>query len=168
MGLREDKVGTLEDAAAKRKARLQELKNRKRNIQDETEKKSGANEEDLPTPQVLFRNYRPESEVLAEGVLEPAKPADVEQMVTEQVTEATESVSALQQVELSSLAPKKVTFDLKRAIESRLEKLERATDRAIAELIRERLRDEAVRGQQDLVAAVNAGATVHAAHDDDD
>ena len=58
---------------------------------------------------------------------------------------------------MSSLAPKKVTFDLKRGIQSSLDKLERATDRAIAELIRERLRDSTAE-QADLLAAVNAGA----------
>lgn len=74
------------------------------------------------------------------------------------------------QVELTSLAPKKVTFDLKRAIESRLDKLERATDRAIAELIRERLKEEAAAQgeEQDLLAAVNAGAAAARSADDED
>jgi coiled-coil domain-containing protein 12 len=66
------------------------------------------------------------------------------------------------------LAPKKITFDLKRAIEPRLEKLERATDRAIAELIRERLKEEAAQDKHDLLAAVNAGAAAAAHTDDED
>lgn len=37
------------------------------------------------------------------------------------------------------MAPKKITFDLHRTIEPQLQKLERKTDKAIAELIRERL-----------------------------
>lgn len=68
------------------------------------------------------------------------------------------------QVELSNLAPKKATFDLKRGIQTSLDKLERATDRAIAELIRERLVTE---GQSDLLAAVNAGAMADQDQDDE-
>ena len=50
-------------------------------------------------------------------------------------------------------APRKPDWDLKRDIAPRLEKLERRTQRAIAELIRERLREE------DLANAVTAGAS---------
>ena len=52
-----------------------------------------------------------------------------------------------------NLAPRKPDWDLKRDIAPKLEKLERRTQRAIAELIRERLADE------DLANAVTAGAS---------
>ena len=51
------------------------------------------------------------------------------------------------------LAPRKPDWDLKRDIAPKLEKLERRTQRTIAELIRERLADE------DLANAVTAGAS---------
>lgn len=170
MGQREDNIGSLEDAASKRKARLLELKNRKRKKDaeegDSKEQEQGSDDDALPTPQVLFRNYRPSSEALAEGVVDGAQPADVETLVEEQLEQARNHATAMQEVELSSLAPRKVTFDLKRGVEARLDRLERATDRAIAELIRERLKEEAGRGEHDLVAAVNAGAM--AAREDND
>lgn len=64
-----------------------------------------------------------------------------------------------------NLAPRKIDWDLKRDIAAKLEKLERRTQRAIAELIRERLQEE------DLANAVTAGASAAqklAADDEDD
>ena len=62
-----------------------------------------------------------------------------------------------------SLAPRKPDWDLKRDVAPKLEKLERRTQKAIAELIRERLKEE------DLANAVTAGASFEAriAQDDD-
>lgn len=54
--------------------------------------------------------------------------------------------------DFTNLAPRKPDWDLKRDIGPKLEKLERRTQRAIAELIRERLHGE------DLANAVSAGA----------
>ena len=45
--------------------------------------------------------------------------------------------------ELSALAPKKVNWDLKRDLQPKLEKLERRTQRAIVELLHQRLEREA-------------------------
>jgi len=41
---------------------------------------------------------------------------------------------------LENLAPKKVDWDLKRILQKSLDKLERRTQRSIAELIRERIK----------------------------
>ena len=63
------------------------------------------------------------------------------------------------------MAPRKPDWDLKRDIAPKLEKLERRTQRAIAELIRERLQEE------DLANAVSAGANAArntAADEDED
>ena len=53
-------------------------------------------------------------------------------------------------VDLTTLAPRKPDWDLKRDVAKRLEKLEKKTQKAIVELIRERLKEE------DLASAVNA------------
>lgn len=58
-------------------------------------------------------------------------------------------------MEITNLAPKKITFDLKRGIQAQLDKLDRRTDKSIAELIRQRLKEGK---QQDFLIAVNAGA----------
>lgn len=67
--------------------------------------------------------------------------------------------------DLNTLAPRKPDWDLKRDIEKRMAKLERRTQRAIAELIRERLRGEK---NIDLASAVNEGARANAQVDIDE
>lgn len=63
----------------------------------------------------------------------------------------------IEEIDLGNLAPRKPDWDLKRDIEKKLEKLDRRTQRAIAELIRERLKE----GQKDsILASVNV-ATSH-------
>lgn len=49
----------------------------------------------------------------------------------------------LQDLDISSLAPRKPDWDLKRDVAKKLEKLERRTQKAIAELIWERLKQGA-------------------------
>jgi len=66
---------------------------------------------------------------------------------------------------LNTLAPRKPDWDLKRDIEKRMAKLERRTQRAIAELIRERLKGEE---NLDLASAVNEGARANAQVDIDE
>ncbi|KAL5509377.1 hypothetical protein EMCRGX_G004741 [Ephydatia muelleri] len=53
-------------------------------------------------------------------------------------------------VNLANLAPRKIDWDLKRDIAKKLEKLERRTQRAIVELIRDRLKEDS----NDLASAV--------------
>lgn len=87
----------------------------------------------------------------------------------------TKNTTVPEQIDASSLQPKKADWDLKRNIgsqldiifllnvilnflwsilEKKMEKLERRTQRAIATIIRERL----AAGQADLASAVSAGA----------
>lgn len=164
MGLREDKVGSLEGEALRRREKLLSLKRRcrgeetKEDAQKKQRPESGegaVNEgEELPAPQVLFRNYKPESEGLQEVTLPSEAPADVETLVKTQLEDGEKAKEEVQ-VEITNLAPKKITFDLKRCIQPQLDKLERRTDKAIAELIRQRLKEGK---QQDFLIAVNAGA----------
>ena len=46
----------------------------------------------------MFRNYKPSSEALADGVVEPAQPSDVETLVEEQLIDAKQHASEMQQV----------------------------------------------------------------------
>ena len=64
--------------------------------------------------------------------------------------------------DFTNLAPKKPDWDLKRDIGPKLEKLEKRTQKAIAELIRERLKEE------DLAKAVAAGTSAALADGDED
>lgn len=61
----------------------------------------------------------------------------------------------IEEIDIANLAPRKPDWDLKRDVSKKLEKLERRTQKAIAELIRERLK----KGQDDnLLHAVNVAS----------
>lgn len=68
----------------------------------------------------------------------------------------------MESLDFTNLAPKKPDWDLKRDIAPKLEKLEKRTQKAIAELIRERLKEE------DLANAVAAGTSAALAEEDED
>ncbi|KYQ58191.1 Coiled-coil domain-containing protein 12 [Trachymyrmex zeteki] len=140
----EEKIGSLEEEALKRKERLQALKRK-----NEEGKESAIDmTENLPKPK--FRSYKPQDENLKSNMIEDAKPGDVESVVQEQLDAANSKV-VIEELDISNLAPRKPDWDLKRDIAKKLEILERRTQKAIAEEVRARLK----RGQQDLAAYVN-------------
>merc|ERR1719367_663809 len=100
----------------------------------------------------MFRSYKPVTDTLQESVLPEAAPGEVTDHVREELDNEHRGVE-IEQLDFTNLAPRKPDWDLKRDIAPRLEKLERRTQRAIAELIRERLKEE------DLADAVTAGAS---------
>jgi len=80
----------------------------------------------------------------------------------EEHLEKAKSENVVEEVDLTNLAPRKPDWDLKRDVAKKLEKLEKQTQRAIVEIIRERLQQ----GEEDLAAAVNA-ATNQQGYDSD-
>ncbi|XP_054271741.1 coiled-coil domain-containing protein 12-like [Macrosteles quadrilineatus] len=146
----EDKIGNLEEEAIKRKERL---KNLKRKVEDHDKEESKPTSEVGTLPKPKFRSYVPEDESLKENVVPAAKPGDVESEVKSQL-EAANSKVVIEELDLSNLAPRKPDWDLKRDVAKKLERLEKRTQRAIAELIRDRLKT----GQTDLATSVNIGA----------
>uniref|UniRef100_A0A668U1V9 Coiled-coil domain containing 12 n=1 Tax=Oreochromis aureus TaxID=47969 RepID=A0A668U1V9_OREAU len=101
--------------------------------------------------ELKLRNYAPEDEELKERQVPKAKPASVEDKVKDQL-EAANPEPIIEEVDLANLAPRKPDWDLKRDVAKKLEKLERRTQRAIAELIRDRLRGH----EEELAGAVGA------------
>lgn len=97
----------------------------------------------------MFRNYKKDE---AEKITDDLKLPDVAAIVQEQLEEMKEPLE-VKDIDISNLAPRKVDFDLKRAINKKLVKLEKRTQKAISELIRERLNK-----QDDLLEQVNVGA----------
>lgn len=87
-----------------------------------------------------FRNYKPQDEELTDHVLADAQPGNVDGEVKEQLESARSKV-VMDELDITSLAPRKPDWDLKRDVAKKLEKLERRTQKAIAELIRERLKE---------------------------
>eukprot|EP00939_MAST-03C_sp_MAST-3C-sp1_P000792 g792.t1 len=91
-------------------------------------------------PILKFRNYLPKTEALSKKRL-PAKPAP--SVVIEEKVEANMKREIQSKKSGSmNIAPTKANADLKRDIEKKLKKLARRTQRAIRELIKERLESE--------------------------
>uniref|UniRef100_A0A8C8CKS4 Coiled-coil domain containing 12 n=1 Tax=Oncorhynchus tshawytscha TaxID=74940 RepID=A0A8C8CKS4_ONCTS len=101
--------------------------------------------------ELKLRNYTPEDEELKERQVPKAKPVSVEEKVKEQL-DAAKPESVIEEVDLANLAPRKPDWDLKRDVAKKLEKLERRTQKAIAELIRDRLKGS----EEELAGAVGA------------
>lgn len=66
----------------------------------------------------------------------PAAPGELESAIEDQLA-ATKSLTRVENIDLNLLAPRKIDWDLKRDVEKKLDKLERKTQRVIAELIRQ-------------------------------
>lgn len=156
-------VGQLEEAALRRKQRLLALKRIKQSDPDNKNSEINSRDDSLPKP--IFRSYNPRDETLKENAIPKAVPGSVEEQVKDQI-EAAKTRQTIEGLDLTNLAPRKPDWDLKRDVAKKLEKLERRTQRAIAELIHERLKV----GNGDLATAVNSGvnkAQVDAESDED-
>ncbi|XP_075230866.1 coiled-coil domain-containing protein 12 [Lycorma delicatula] len=154
----DEKIGCLEDEALKRKERLKALK-RKQEHKSESEVKSNI----IQLPKPKFRSYNPSDDNLKASALPPAEPGNVEAEVKDQLDAANTRV-VIEELDLTNLAPRKPDWDLKRDVGKKLERLEKRTQRAIAELIRERLK----KGQEDLATKVAMGARANQDDVDED
>ncbi|XP_075684023.1 coiled-coil domain-containing protein 12 isoform X1 [Rhinoderma darwinii] len=146
----EGNVGRLEEEALKRKNRLRELRKKRLREDGGTDAEvTGAEEEKYR--ELKLRNYTPQDESLKQRQVAQAKPESVEEKVKEQL-EAAKPEPIIEEVDLTNLAPRKPDWDLKRDVAKKLEKLEKRTQRAIAELIRERLKGQ----EENLAGAVQS------------
>ncbi|XP_073823211.1 coiled-coil domain-containing protein 12-like [Musca autumnalis] len=105
----------------------------------------------------VFRSYKPQNENTV-GEIIPQKPSgDIENAVEEQLS-LLQNAAVVEDIDIDNLAPRKPDWDLKRDVAKKLERLDRRTQKAIAELIRERLKSN--QDGQDIFQAVNV-ATSH-------
>lgn len=146
-----DFIGSLEEQALKRKQFLMQLRSKKQ------EKDAGftnltstsAEKPNLPLPaDILIHPNEPDT---AKDTTELTN-TDVISKITNEI-DTLKTPIIIEEIDLQNLAPRKPDWDLKRDVAKKLEILERRTQRAIAEIIRERLRSN--EGQVDL-QAVNA------------
>ncbi|XP_065601069.1 coiled-coil domain-containing protein 12 [Cyrtonyx montezumae] len=149
-------LGRLEEEARRRQERLRALRQRalQNKNSDEPEAKQFKEDDEEETVrhrELVLRNYDPEDEELKKRKLPPAKPPSVEDKVKDQL-EAAKPETIIDEVDLTNLAPRKPDWDLKRDVAKKMEKLEKRTQRAIAELIRERLKGQ----EEELAAAVGS------------
>lgn len=89
---------------------------------------------------------------MKESIVPEAQPVQVEEFVEEQLKASTVK-EVIDELDITNLAPRKPDWDLKRDVAKKLEKLERRTQKAIAELIRDRLKQR----QEDLATVVTVG-----------
>lgn len=137
-------IGSLEEQALKRKERLKNLQQRvKTKVVVELPAENAAVEEmDTSTSASNEEN----------GSAAKSKSADVVSEMETQL-EALKAPFVVEEIDIQNLAPRKPDWDLKRDVSKKLEVLERRTQRAIAELIRDRLRSN--EGQNIDLQAVN-------------
>ncbi|VDO03164.1 unnamed protein product [Rodentolepis nana] len=135
----ENAIGSLRNEAVRRKERLIELRKQTLNKGLPGSGLLLQQEGDLPKP--IFRNYNPISDDLKDGLLPERTMINLEVRVADQL-EAAKAEAVVDEVNLFNLAPRKPDWDLKRGVEKKLKRLERRTQRVIAELIRERLKAE--------------------------
>ncbi|KAB5586980.1 hypothetical protein PHYPO_G00007700 [Pangasianodon hypophthalmus] len=158
-------VSALQAQALKRKEKLKALRERQLQGREQAEgepdcKRAVQAETEERHRDLKLRNYTPEDEELKERQVPKAKPASVEDKVKDQL-EAANPEPIIEEVDLANLAPRKPDWDLKRDVAKKLEKLEKRTQKAIAELIRERLKGS----ETELAGAVGAVAVEEADSD---
>lgn len=103
----------------------------------------------------IFRSYKPKDESLIENSLEQKTAGDIESKVEDQL-ELARTPLIIEDIDISNLAPRKPDWDLKRDLSKKLQILERRTQKAIAELIRERLKTN----HEDIFQAVNVASSI--------
>ncbi|CAO1434466.1 unnamed protein product [Diamesa serratosioi] len=135
-------IGKLEDKALQRKERLVSLKRKF------DSSKSVENGEEKKTTNPLFRNYKKDDEVSTHMKQLPNMLPEIQEQI-----DLSKTPMEVQDIDISTLAPKKLDFDLKRANNKSFTILERRTQKAITELIRDRLIKN-----DDLLQAINIGA----------
>uniref|UniRef100_A0A915DKB9 Coiled-coil domain-containing protein 12 n=1 Tax=Ditylenchus dipsaci TaxID=166011 RepID=A0A915DKB9_9BILA len=146
----------LEKNALARKERLRNVR-----AKMSTNEKDGEGNSDADP--LVFRSYKPIDADQPSGNADEQMTV-VENVIKEQI-ENTFDTSVQDSLDLSTLAPRKVDWDLRRGIQSKLDILDRKTQKSISALIRKRLES----GDSDLlVSAVNAAPTATADDDDDE
>uniref|UniRef100_A0A915Q3G9 39S ribosomal protein L22, mitochondrial n=1 Tax=Setaria digitata TaxID=48799 RepID=A0A915Q3G9_9BILA len=146
---------SLEQEANERKRRLKEMRDR---MQQESDNETNS-EPGNKSLKLTFRSYEPQSDLGDKR--DDVDLFAVEKEIADQLAD-TQDTRPVEQIDLTTLAPRKIDWDLKRDISERMAKLERRTERAMAQLIRERLKT----GKTELVDAVNSGAYSELQQDD--
>mmetsp|Transcript_11621 Transcript_11621/g.16124 ORF Transcript_11621/g.16124 Transcript_11621/m.16124 type:complete len:172 (+) Transcript_11621:58-573(+) len=103
--------------------------------------------------QLRFRNYNPQDPTLQQLKIERPEIPEVAKKITAMLDKISKEEPDLNSV---NLAPKKANWDLKRDVEKKLEKLEKRTQKAIVEMMREKLQQQDESGNgEDLNRGVN-------------
>lgn len=105
------------------------------------------------TPKVNFRNYVPQDASLVphkeDDEPDEQPPVTKKPKLEEALEQAEQEVSSATQTTTTLVETKKINWDLKRDLEPQLDKLERRTQKAMVELLKERLAKEATEEELD-------------------
>lgn len=155
-------IGSLEEQALKRKERLKNLKRKTQAADAGWLTNASSNEKGksaLPLPAALAESTAKTTTTTDADVEMPdiqLKNDDVISKITTEV-DTLKTPIIIEDIDIQNLAPRKPDWDLKRDVSKKLEILERRTQRAIAELIRDRL--QLNRDNVDLQAVNAVGYT---------
>lgn len=152
-------IGSLEEQALKRKERLKNLKRKARTPNAGWLTNSISNEKGksaLPLPTALAESATATTNADVEMTEIQLKNDDVISKINTEV-DTLKTPIIIEDIDIQNLAPRKPDWDLKRDVSKKLDILERRTQRAIAELIRERLQMN--RDNVDLQAVNAVGYT---------
>eukprot|EP00933_Yihiella_yeosuensis_P052133 TRINITY_DN50142_c0_g1_i1.p1 TRINITY_DN50142_c0_g1~~TRINITY_DN50142_c0_g1_i1.p1 ORF type:complete len:161 (+),score=60.15 TRINITY_DN50142_c0_g1_i1:78-560(+) len=89
---------------------------------------------------VQFRNYIPRTAELKDLCLPRITSADIEDTIDREIEEAI--AAAEDQEAVLAIAPRKPNWDLKRDVERKMQTLAARTDRAVVQLIRQRIKKD--------------------------
>ncbi|KAI9299992.1 mRNA splicing factor [Cunninghamella echinulata] len=158
----------MEEEARKRKERLEAM--RKRKLASSATNNRSTEEVEEKVKDLKFRSYTPNDEKLKEHV-QTATPDDIVKTIEKEMKDIPDAVlkeaaeKEKEEVDLFNLAPKKANWDLRRDVEKKLEKLDRRTQKAILELIRQRLKEED--NYEEAIANAEAQTKLDAKDDED-
>eukprot|EP01043_Picozoa_sp_COSAG02_P053394 COSAG02_NODE_5889_length_3958_cov_1.680228_1_plen_158_part_00 len=154
-----------DNADKKERKRKRKRKQQEEATEDEGAQEGGQGEENWMKNEpalhmIRFRNYKPRDKMLKFFELEPPK---VEALITEdEIKKMGEPMTT--ENGIMDIAPKKANWDLKRDVARKLERLEKRTQRAIVDLIRDK-----VEGGGDLNKAIeNRQKEAELGDEDDD
>ncbi|KAI1721459.1 cwf18 pre-mRNA splicing factor domain-containing protein [Ditylenchus destructor] len=144
-------LSSLEQNAIARKERLKNV--REKMNTDQNDENNGSNENN---ESVLFRSYRPIDSNASSTKADDKQLNVVEEVIEDQI-QSTYDTTIKDTLDLDTLAPRKIDWDLRRGIQPKLDLLDRKTQQAIAQSIRNRLQSSESELNSDLlVSAVNA------------
>ncbi|KAI6176893.1 Coiled-coil domain-containing protein 12 [Aphelenchoides bicaudatus] len=138
--LEEFQLSELEKKAQERSERLKALR-AKRTLGNNTEE-DGENSGPFDTMNLIRRSYQPVNAGAAEVDKEIQDAMKATSDIVEQIIDDSKNLALGDNLDVSTIAPRKVDWDLRRGIQEQLEKLERKTDKAINTLVRQKLTDE--------------------------
>lgn len=142
-------IGALEDEAFKRRERLKSLKRK-------FEESSKSNEKPSTTI-AQQKNVDAESN---ESDIPKRNAEDVVAIMEEELQVLKEPLE-IEDIDITNLAPRKPDWDLKRDVSKKLDFLEKRTQRAIVELIRERLQVDKEPVNLQAVNVLSGGYSSH-------